>query len=325
MTVLPLPVSLSRVLGHVTADAETRAGVGDTVPSLAVWSNVLRCVVANPGLDEKSLALEARISTRLAVAAVTGAARRGWIAAEAAGGKKRRLSLAPHGEAAAELWPGVLASVDSDWAGSKLRTALERLVTQLRFELPHYPASYGTADPSATGGPFMYMRARKDDLPAHGVDWKPVERSGDGDVGDLPITALLSQALMAFTIDYEDNFPWPLASTLNVLVHIGGGSRLSELPEGHGITAKGKSLLERHLIVDVTPIAGSKPKDFDVKPSFRGNQVLQHHPTRLAAVEKEWDERYGAVVGDLRSALEPIATGPAAHRPDYLEAPLHLG
>lgn len=325
MTVLPLPVSLSRVLAHVTADAEARAGVGETVPSLAVWSNVLRCVAAQQGLDEKSLASEARISTRLAVAAVTGAVRRGWIVAEPADGKKRRLSLAPQGAAAAHLWPGVLSSVDAEWAGSDLRIALESLVAQLRFELPHYPASYGTADPSATGGPFMYMRARKDDLPAHGVDWKPVERSDASNVAGLSITALLSQALMAFTIDYEDNFPWPLASTLNVLVHIGARCRLSELPAGHGITAKGKSLLERHLIVDVTPIAGSKPKDFDVKPSFRGNQVLQHHPSRLAAVEKEWDDRYGNVAGDLRSALEPIATGAAADYPDYLEAPLHLG
>ena len=321
---LPLPVALSRVLAHVTADAEMRAGVGETVPSLAVWSNVLRCVAGQPGLDEKALAAEARISKRLAVAAVTGAARRGWIMTEAAGGKNRRLSLAPAGDAAADRWPGVLASVDAEWAGSPVRTALEALVPLFRFELPHYPASYGTADPSATGGCFMYMRARKDDLPAHGVDWKPVLRDG-ADVSDLAVTALLSQALMAFTIDYEDHFPWPLASTLNVLVHIDNGCRLSELPDGHGITATGKSLLERHLIVDVTSIPGSKPKDFDVKPSGRGRQVLEHHPKRLNAVEKEWDERYGDVVQELRSALEPIAAGPAAAFRDYVEAPLHLG
>lgn len=323
---LPLPVSLSRVLAHIAADAEARAGVGPAVASLAVWSNVLRCVAAQPGLGEKTLAAEARISKRLAVAAVTGATRRGWISAEAAGGKNRRLSLAAPGKAAADLWPDILAGVDSEWAAAPVRSALEQLVPQFRFELSHYPASYGTADPSATGGCFMYMRARKDDLPAHGVDWKPVTRSADGgDVASLPVTALLSQALMAFTIDYEDNFPWPLASTLNVLTNIGDGCRLSELPDGHGITATGKSLLERHLIVDVTPIGGSKPKDFEVKPSLRGKQVLEHHPTRLAAVEKDWDERYGSVAQQLRSALEPIATGPAPHHKNYLEAPLHLG
>ena len=43
----------------------------------------------------------------------------------------------------------------------------------------------------------------------HGNDWKPVERAEGDTVSTLPLTALLSQALMAFTIDYEDRFPWP--------------------------------------------------------------------------------------------------------------------
>ncbi|MFP5328226.1 MAG: hypothetical protein ACLGHT_12180, partial [Acidimicrobiia bacterium] len=214
---LPLPVLLSRVLAHVATGAEDRAGVDSSTPGLGVWSNVLRCVAVSPGLDERGLATEARISKRLAVAAVTGAARRGWITTEAGGGKSRRIFLADLGRAAAERWPAVLDELDGEWAGSPTRASLEELVAQVPFELPHYPASYGTADPSATGGPFMYMRARKDDLPAHGTDWRPVRRESTSDVTSLPITALLSQALMAFTIDYEDQFPWPLANTLNVV------------------------------------------------------------------------------------------------------------
>ena len=319
---LPLPIALSRVLAHVTADAEARAGVGDGVPSLAVWSNVLRCVADKPGLDERALAVEARISKRLATAAVTGAARRGWIDAEAAGGKNRRVSLAEGGDAAAGVWPGALAAVDEEWADTDVRRALEALVSQLRFELPHFPASYGSADPSATGGCFTQNAPRKDDLPAHGVDWKPVLREGGGNASSLPVTALLSQALMAFTIDYEDRFPWPLASTLNVLVHVGDGASLSDLPEEHGITATGKSLLERHLIVDVVKVKGG---DHRVTLTARGKQVIEHHPKRLAAVEQEWDDRYGKLAAELREALEPIAAGPAATRPNFVEAPLHLG
>jgi hypothetical protein len=320
--VLPLPIALSRVLAHITADAEARAGVGATMPSLAVWSNVLRCVADNPGIDEKGLATEARISKRLAVAAVTGAARRGWVETEAAGGKNRRVTLAEAGEAAAGIWPGVLAAVDKEWATSDLRRALEPLVSELRFELPHYPASYGAADSSATGGCFVQNAPRKGDLPAHGVDWKPVDRDAESDVHDLAITALLSQALMAFTIDYEDRFPWPLASTLNVLMHIGDGAPLSEMPAGHGVTGEGKSGLERHLIVDVEKRKGG---DHFVTLSSRGKQVMEHHPKRLAAVELEWDERYGKLATDLRQALEPLATGPAADQADYVVAPLHLG
>lgn len=319
---LPLPVLLSRVLAHVATGAEDRAGVGSSMPGLGVWSNVLRCVAVSPGLDERGLATEARISKRLAVAAVTGAARRGWITTEAGGGKSRRIFLADLGRAAAERWTAVLDELDEEWAGSPTRASLEELVAQVPFELPHYPASYGTADPSATGGPFMYMRARKDDLPAHGNDWRPVLRESTSDVTSLPITALLSQALMAFTIDYEDQFPWPLANTLNVVVHIGDGALLSDLREGHGITATGKSLLERHLIVDVEKVGRGSHR---VTLSFRGKQVVQQHPIRLEAVEREWDAKFGPVVERLREALSPLAEGEAAAYPDYLEAPLHLG
>ena len=64
---------------------------------------------------------------------------------------------------------------------------LEALVSQLDFEHPHFPVPYGTADPRFTGGP--------------GVDWKPVPRQTDTMVRGLPMTALLSQALVAFAIE----------------------------------------------------------------------------------------------------------------------------
>jgi hypothetical protein len=314
----PLPVLLSQVLGAMTAALDgTEAG------SFATWCNVLRSI--GDGSDERGLPTAARISSRLATAWVTKAAREGLITAEALKGtKNRKLDLTDAGRTAAKALAERLDPLDTQWRGSRLRDALERLVSQFRFELPHFPASYGAADPSAIGGPYMQGRERKDDLPAHGHDWKPVMR-GDGDtVSSLPITALLSQALMAFAIDYEDNFPWPLANTATVLRHITTEPRpLADLPEGHGIVGKGKSLLERHLIVSVTPDPHDKRKML-VALTDRGELVLKHHPQRLKAVEKDWSDRYGnALIAELRDALMDAIDDLGGSYSDHLTARLY--
>ncbi|MGH2758017.1 MAG: hypothetical protein ACRDKJ_00470, partial [Actinomycetota bacterium] len=204
------------------------------------------------------------------------------------------------------------------------RSPVPELVGSLEFELPHYPASYGTADPSAVGGPFAQNVKGTEGVPAHGKDWKPVGRAGDDTVSSLPVTALLSQALMAFTIDYEDRFPWPLPNTLTVLCHVGSDpGPLADLPEGHGITGNGKSLLERHLIVDVRPDPANKRNKL-VALADRGELVLTHHPRRLEAVHADWTARFGVeLVERLRAELGGVDV--AGVQPDYLIAPLHSG
>jgi hypothetical protein len=329
--VLSLPVLLSRVLGHVTTEIEEDAGVGSdaAVPSLAVWSNVLRCVAdgGSDGIDERALAGAARISRRLATAAVTGATRRGWTSVDTSGGKSRRVRLTDVGRAASSVWPARLASLDGEWAGTPLRAALEELVQQLAYELAHFPASYGAADPSAVGGTFVPQSKAADGVPTHGKDWSPVLRADGDTVSSLPSTALLSQALMAFTIDYESRFPWPLASTMLVLCHLSDSPRpLADVPGDHGIAGNGKSLLERHLIATVT----RDPADGRTKLvalTDRGVAVLHHHPARLAAVDADWRARYGDdLVTRLHSALDAAASSIAGPPPpDYVLAPLHLG
>jgi hypothetical protein len=326
----PLPVLLSRALGQLTAEVEEAADVGPAMPSLAVWSNVLRCIAdAGPdGMDERSLPEAARISSRLATAAVTGAARRGWISVGPSGarGKSRHMDLTDAGRSAAETWPSRLAALDAAWAQSPLRGVLEEVVGNLVLELPHFPASYGAADPSATGGPFVQPSKAAHGVPAHGTDWRPVTRADGDTVSSIPLTALLSQALMAFTIDYEDRFPWPLASTTTVLCHLAVEPRqLNDVPGEHGITGNGKSLLERHLIAVVTPDPADARSKL-VALTDRGVAVMQHHPARLEAVETAWRERFGdSVVARLLDALGPVAGSASPVLPDHVIAPLHQG
>lgn len=317
MSGVSLSAQLSHVLGHFTAELEDADG-----PSLAVWSNVLRCV--GDGIDEKDLAPAARISTRLATAAVTGSARRGWIKTEPDKGKNRRVMLAATGQAAAAEWPARLEAFDGNWRQSELRTALEELVGHFPFELPHFPASYGAADPSAIGGPYVQQQGKRvEGIPAHGQDWKPVRRVEGDTVSSLLTTALLSQALMAYTIDYEDRFPWPLANTATVLVHLSRDPRpLADVPGDHEITGAGKSLVERHLIAEVTKEGGRQL----VALTDRGEQVMHHHPKRLAAVEADWLDRFGEpLLTSLRAALAAVEETITRPYPDHVIAPLHNG
>src|ERR1700735_1758099 len=90
--------------------------------------------------------------------------------------------------------------------------SLEALVSQLELEHPHFPVPYGTADPTFSGG-------------GPGVNWKPVAREAAFSVARLPVTALLSQALVAFAIEYERERRGPIQWAANILRGIGGGAQ----------------------------------------------------------------------------------------------------
>lgn len=261
---LGLPVLVSRVLAGLAAEVDDGGGGSCSLP---VWSNVVR--VVGDGTSERDLAVDARISRRLAVSAVTGAARRGWVtAAKAAGG--RQVGLTPAGRA-----------------------------------------------PKPDEG-----------LPGHGQDWRPVRRAGGGTdtVSWVPLTALLSQCLVAFAIDYEGRPAWPLASTTLVVRHLGVAPMpLADAPADHGITGNGKSLLERHgiAVVEADP---SSPRRKLVRLTPLGEKVRSHHDRFVGEVEAGWRDRFEAeVVDGFRRALEATPGASDPTWPDHVVAPLHLG
>ena len=191
---LALPVLLSRVLGGVTGELQQTLEPATGVASLAVWSNVLRCV--RDGGSERDLPADARISKRLAVAAVKGSRRRGWLTT--APGITRSRSHA-HRYRAHEC-------------GRVGRAPVRRSMSCVGTRRCGYGSnrSWGSSPSSCrtslrATAPWTRARsvglfvAPRPDLgvPAHGQDWRPVLRSDGDTVSTVPLTGLLSQALVA--------------------------------------------------------------------------------------------------------------------------------
>jgi hypothetical protein len=175
---LPLDVLLSHAVLDITRAAERLEPGLDAVR----WSDFLR--VAD-GAAAKTVHLDGRISKRGSTSAVKLSTREGWLTVE-----DGTCRLTDAGRAVRDSWGAAIARASEPFEA--LRPALTPVVAALDLELPHYIHPYGTPDPSITGGR------------PHGADWKPVRRDRDADTtSSLSMLALLSQALTAYAIEYE--------------------------------------------------------------------------------------------------------------------------
>jgi len=154
------------------------------------------------------------------------------------------------------------------------------------LEHPHYPASYGAADASITGG--------------SGQDWQRVPRGNGDTVSDLPLSALVSQALVAFAMNYEKKSPVALSLSGTVIRLIPPEGRpLLGLGDSAGISA-----LVRRGFLRVSSNAGREI----VHLTQKGLAVSCAYGGRIEAVETEWRNEFGDVsITLLRRALEEVA------------------
>lgn len=140
---------------------------------------------------------------------------------------------------------------------------------------------YGTADPSFTGGP--------------GVDWKPVPREPGSIVTKLPMTALLSQALVAFAIEYESERRGPMQWAANILRGVDDdGSRFPPLPSPgtHSVPN-----LERLGIVGVA-------RDGGVRLTPTGRAMRDAYEPLCERIEGRWRQRLGSsLIDDIVDAV----------------------
>lgn len=247
-------------------------------PSMAVVANVLRPI--GDGLAVADLPAAARLSKRAVRTALNTARKAGYVATDDGWAR-----VTPSGAEARRV-------VDDKWP--QLRAPLAALVAQLPLEWPHFPTGYGTADHSATGGVWRGVT---------GTDWKPVHRVLEDDtVSGLPVSALLSQAYMAFTADYESLGLGALYWAANVLRRIpDDGAPTGDFPDLRNLPGNGKSTLERHLFITIT----GNPKSARV--TTRGADVRDRYEGAVKSVEDQWRADYGeGTVSAVRAELEAL-------------------
>lgn len=287
-----LPSLLWTVLGGLE-HAYTRQAAGfPGMPSLDLWANLLR-VMDEVGTDEKVLPSILCLSRRAVKTRLALAVRGGW-AAEFRDQGRTRVRLTARGSEAARRCPLLQEHAEKQRQTelgvnetARLRASLMRIVAAFPLEHPHYPASYGAADASFTGG--------------NGKDWIPVKRMVGSAVTSLPLSALVSQAIVAFAIDYEKISPVAFSLSTEIIRQIPAeGRSLRELANSVGISA-----LVRHGFLSVH---GPRRKGIAFLTS-KGIAVRDGYDQRVETVERAWCDRFGnESVAALRRSLEEVTS-----------------
>lgn len=289
----PLNVLLSHALLDLTRACE-RAGTDEVV----LWSNLLR-VVSDDGVALATLPMLTRLSRRAVKTHVDGMERGGWASVD-----DGIVGLTHVAREARDHWAVAIADAESHWPGtSSLRGALEALVAEQELEHPHYPCGYGAADWRITGG--------------GGDAWKAVPRDQDADtVSTLPVLALLSQAVVAFAMAYEEQASAPLLVGVHFDASFAdGGMPLRDAPAALMIAGTGRSSLERHRFVIVD-------RWKRVALTARGHEVRESYRRLVEAIESSW-----TAAPALRKALEQLDVHRAGHadHPDVRFVGGHVG
>ena len=325
---VPLPTLLGRALGAFAADYDAMRGEDRSVPQLGAWADVLR-LTDTDGLDQRLLGRRAAISKRVTEVLVTRLERQGRLKVEkqAVSGKRGKTSivrLTPAGEAARASAAALVETVQADWRQrfgneriDQLSDALTTIVNRLAVELPHHPTGYGAGDPSVTGGDYVPEDPGPPRIPAHGQDWPVVLREPGSDAKDLPLSALLSQTLAAFAIDYERERLGHLQSTSNFLRFVGDdGINLGRAKALGDVSGNGKTLHERHLGVVVEP---GRPRDMTrrVYLTPKGRRIRDAYPCLVTEIEDRWHAEHGPAVSTIREVLTDTNVDLDADLPDY--------
>ena len=220
-----------------------------------------------------------------------------WIVRPTAGGLK-----------AQQIWRPLFGTIEKRWrerfgkdAVGRLRASLAAVVAQLNGELPEYLPILGYG-----------LRANLDRYAA-------MEAPVNDDASKRNLPALLSQALLAFTIEFEGESALSLAICANVLrVLSDEGVRTRDLPRLSGVSSEsikmGLGFLGKGAYVTLeaeTPASRTKLIRLDAK----GLLAQDAYWKMSCAIEERWRTRFGAEnIRNLREALEPLvgsATGPS--------------
>jgi len=288
--VRPLPALLSQVLVAFTIELDNEferrmKGMHFLLGCLERWAFVV--LAPDPG-NQRAIPLRAH---RLAGRTLRDGwgrgrgIRSGWL-----------VHLTTKGRQAREIWPPLPDAIERRWKErfgkheiGRLRDSLEHVAGQLDAELPQ-------------GLPY----------------WEAGERfppRAERVAARLPLSALLSQLLLAFRLEFDAQSPAPLplcANTLRVLE--AGALRAAEIPRLTGGSPETTGIgwqIKPYVVVEPDP-AATRGKVIRLSP--RGLLAQQTYHQLVGDLEARWSARFGKQpIGNLREALHGLFE---AHRGD---------
>ena len=133
------------------------------------------------------------------------------------------------------------------------------------------------------------------------------------ELADLDLSALMSAALLAFTLEYEAWSKLPLPISANTLRVVGDdGARVVDIPLLAGVSKEGVrsslGFLERHGYVEIGPDPSGR-RGKAVRPTERGQRARDGRRVLAARVESGWEQRFGSgEMERLRGAARALLT-----------------
>ena len=210
-----------------------------------------------------------------------------------------KVLLTEKGRKAGEIWPPLFGEIERRWRErfgddhiASLREGLEEIVGQIDMDLPQgLPGTWEAtvAYPARTA-------AR---------------------TGPFPLPVLLSQALLAFTLEFDRLSPTPLrlcASTLRVLGE--QPTPAAEIPRLTGSSPETSGIgwqIKPYIVVERDPDGG---RGEFVRLSPLGLGAQQRYRDLTAEIEKSWKARFGKErIQRLREALLELFVARVGDRP----------
>jgi DNA-binding MarR family transcriptional regulator len=334
-THLPLPTLLSQTLVAFTIECDNefehkmphrttlstlpaKTGGGPWLVSLVMFSNFMQ-FVAEQGIKVGDLQRQART----AKLSLDGMQRWGYVivAPDPADSRPKPplrdwiIRPAAKGRQAQQVWRSLFAIIEQRWHArfgkrqiDLLRDSLQALVRQFDLDLPEYLPVLGYG--LVTEVPDFQRKSGLTHPTA---------------VATLPLSALLSQVLLIFTLDFERESALSLAIGANVMrILPDQGVSIRDLPRLAGVSKEAikmsLSFLEKRGYVVVAPdpaAAKTGPvKTKRIRLTARGRAAQADYHQRLGAIEANWQSRFGKeVISNLRNALEPLVGEPKLGEP----------
>src|ERR1022692_3995125 len=214
--------------------------------------------------------------------------RRDWLIRPSAAGRLAQQVWRPLAAVIEERW---WARFGEDEVG-RLTASLHALVRQFDVELPRYL-------PVVTYGNGMLAPVPK---PGR----RPLPAGHDGVATELDLSVLLSQVLLAFTLEFERESDLSFAISGNALRILDDkGVAVRDLPRLTGVSKEAISasvgFLRRHgyAVVEPDP-AGGRAKL--ARLTAKGQQAQDAYRRLLGIIEERWQERFGTdTIRALRS------------------------